>query len=125
VKRYQVVVTAAAERDLRAIRAFIAGDSPGAATAFLVVLRRPIEGLEALPLRGSVIPEADLLGVPYRHIVHGNYRTLYRVDGERVLVLRVLHGAWLWPAVSDESNPRADCGTLDVEPLASGRLNRP
>jgi plasmid stabilization system protein ParE len=26
-------------------------------------------------------------------LIHGSYRTIYRIEGERVLVIRVVHGA--------------------------------
>jgi len=95
VTRYDVWVTDTARRDLLDIRAWIAADDPVAATRFVGALRDQIEQLETLPLRGPRIPEADLLGVDLRHLLHGDYRTIYRVEGERVLVLRVLHGARL------------------------------
>mgnify|MGYP002642337105 CR=1 FL=1 len=93
--RYAVVVTDNARRDLLDIRAWIAADDPAAARRFVQALREQIDHLETLPLRGARIPEADLLGVDIRHRIHGDYRTIYRVEGSRVLVLRVLHGARL------------------------------
>lgn len=48
-----------------------------------------------MPRRHEVIPEADELGVEYRHIILGNYRTIYRVDERRVIILRIIHAARL------------------------------
>jgi len=95
MKRYQVVVTSVAREDLRRLRAWIAADDPVAARRFVAALAEQIGHLESLPLRGAVIPEAELLGVSLRHLVFGDYRTVYRVEDDRVVVLRVLHGARL------------------------------
>jgi toxin ParE1/3/4 len=35
------------------------------------------------------------LGTEYRHIIYGNYRTVFRIEGYRVIILRVIHGAQL------------------------------
>jgi plasmid stabilization system protein ParE len=42
-----------------------------------------------------LVPENELLGTAYRHLLHGNYRTLFKIVGSRVIILRVLHGARL------------------------------
>jgi plasmid stabilization system protein ParE len=48
-----------------------------------------------MPLANAVIPEAAELGVDYREKLFGNYRIIYRVSGDAVIVLRVIHGARL------------------------------
>ena len=92
-RKHRVEITASAERDALAIRDHIARDKPSAARQWVRALRLQIRSLERLPSRGVVIPEADLLGVEYRQLLHGNYRTIYRVEGARVIVVRVVHGA--------------------------------
>jgi toxin ParE1/3/4 len=42
-----------------------------------------------------VIPEATELGREYRQLSYGRYRTIFRVDGRVVWIVRVLHGAQL------------------------------
>jgi plasmid stabilization system protein ParE len=49
--------------------------------------------LEAFPLGHEAIPEARHLGGDYRHLLAGNYRVIFRVEGHRVIVLRVIHAA--------------------------------
>ena len=95
MKRFEVIVTTAARRDLRVLRDWIAADNPAAARRFVAALGEQIERLESLPLRGPVIPEVALLGSELRHLVYRDYRTIYRVEGERVIILRVIHGARL------------------------------
>lgn len=95
IRRYDVVVTAAAERDLRETRAYIAEDSPAAARAWVATLRERILSLESLPMRGALLPEVELAGAGYRHVLVGDYRIIYRIDAARVVVVRVVHGARL------------------------------
>ena len=42
-----------------------------------------------------MIPEADDIGVEYRHLIWGHYRTVFRIEGSSVYVVRVVHGAQL------------------------------
>ena len=93
--RFRVDITASAERDVRAIRDVIAQDKPRAADHWARSIRRQIRSLSSLPQRHEVIPEAESLGVDYRHIISGAYRMVYRIEAERVIVLRVIHAARL------------------------------
>lgn len=94
-RRYRVEITRRAEADIAAIHAYIGRDSDRAASAFVAELERQVVSLERFPLRCPVIAEAAELGVPYRHLVYGDYRTIIRVDGGTVYILRVIHGARL------------------------------
>ena len=94
-KKFRVEITASAERDVRSIRDIIARDKPRAADKWVREITRRIRSLKSMPLRHEVIPEAEELSVDYRHIIFGNYRALYRVEGDRVLILRVIHAARL------------------------------
>jgi toxin ParE1/3/4 len=92
-RRFKVSIASAAEDDVLSIHEYIAVDDPGAARRWLDAFRDQIRSLKTFPGRGARIPEAEILGVTYRHLIHGNYRTVYRVDDDRVLIVRVLHGA--------------------------------
>ncbi len=93
--RFRVEITATAERDVRDINEYIAGDNPAAARLWVTEIRRQMKSLSHLPRRGAVVPESQDLGVEYRHLVYGSYRTIYRIVDRRVLVVRVIHGAQL------------------------------
>ena len=80
---------------MEAIWAFIATDNPDAADRFVLELDRQVATLERFPERCALIPENDLMGTAYRHLVYGDYRTVFRVTGRRVIVLRIVHGARL------------------------------
>ena len=93
--RYRVEITRLAEADIEAIYSYLRRDSDRAASAFVEEFERQIVSLERFPLRCPVIAEADDLGVPYRHLVYGDYRTIIRIDQGTVYILRVIHGARL------------------------------
>lgn len=92
---YSVEITPAAERDVEEIWTYISADSPGNATAFILRLEEQIATLEHVPERCSLIPENELLGTSYRQLLFGAYRTIFRLTGKSVYVLRIIHGARL------------------------------
>jgi len=94
-KKYRVDITATAEADTAALWDYIAQDNPDAATAFILRLEEQINSLERYPKRCPLIPENELLGTAYRHLLFGNYRTIFKIVGARVIILRVVHGARL------------------------------
>ena len=57
--------------------------------------KRQIKTLERLPKRCPAIPESTELKREYRHLIYGNYRTIFRITGTSVIILRVIHGAQL------------------------------
>lgn len=92
---YQIEITPSAEAYVTAIWEYIAADSPEAATRFIAELVSQAEKLASLPERCPLIPENEQLGTRYRHLVYGSYRTIFRVAGKTVFVLRVIRGARL------------------------------
>jgi plasmid stabilization system protein ParE len=93
--KYSVQITPAAERDVEEIWTYIADDSPENATSFILRLEEQIEALEQSPERCPLIPENELLGTGYRHLIYGAYRTIFRITGKTVLIVRIIHGARL------------------------------
>ena len=93
--KYNVEISPAAERDVEEIWVYTAADSPENATAFIVRLEEQIDSLEQFPERCPLIPENELLGTAYRHLLHGAYRTIFRIAGKTVYILRIIHGARL------------------------------
>ena len=94
-KKFRVDLTRAAQRDIESTYDFISRDNPTAADGWLAELERQISTLERSPARCPVIPEAAELGREYRHLLYGSYRTIFRITGSRVLVVRVIHGTRL------------------------------
>lgn len=93
--KYQVRITKTAEDDFEEIWTYIADDSIDAANGFVLQFERHINLLELFPERCPLIPENEILGTKYRHLVHGNYRTIVHISGKTVFVLRIIHGSRL------------------------------
>ena len=94
-KRFRVRISGAAERDVDDIWRFISQDSVESATTFLQQLEKQVSTLETFPARCPMIPENQLLGTQYRHLMFGDYRTIFRITGSVVYVLRIIHSARL------------------------------
>ncbi|MFQ5779437.1 MAG: type II toxin-antitoxin system RelE/ParE family toxin [Nitrospiria bacterium] len=95
-KSYRVKITRSAEEDIEDIYDYVHRDSPQVALAFIDELESQISSLEHFPLRCPTIPEStDEMSFPYRHLIYGEYRTIFRVEGRTVYILRVIHGARL------------------------------
>jgi plasmid stabilization system protein ParE len=107
-KTYRVELSQAAKIDIDSIRNHIAADNPAAAERWRLEIRALILRLETLPFAFEVIPEAAELGVRCRHKLFGNYRIVYRVDEDRVLIVRVIHGAQLLDRATFEWTPHFD-----------------
>ncbi|MBI4619210.1 MAG: type II toxin-antitoxin system RelE/ParE family toxin [Desulfobacterales bacterium] len=95
MQKYRVEITKVAESDIREIFQYIASDNEISAIKLISEIVLQIDSLEQFPLRCPVIPESRELGREYRHIIYGNYRTIFRIDGSRVIIMRVIHGAQL------------------------------
>lgn len=93
--RFHVRITQSAERDVEEIWTYVAADSPIQASEFISQLERQVTTLEQFPQRCPLIPENEILGTEYRHLLYGNYRTFFRISGKTVFVLRIVHGARL------------------------------
>jgi toxin ParE1/3/4 len=93
--KFRVRITRTAEKDIEEIWSFIAQDSPEEASRFIGRLEDQVATLELFPERCALIPENEMLGTRYRHLLFGDYRSVFRVAGKTVYVLRIIHGAKL------------------------------
>ena len=89
----RIVWSSVARDDLKALVSFIKADSPGYARTFGLHIQQRVEQLRHFPESGRKLPE-DKTGI-YRELIVGNYRVVYRVDGETVTVVTLIHGARL------------------------------
>ncbi|MBO9663851.1 type II toxin-antitoxin system RelE/ParE family toxin [Dokdonella sp.] len=79
-----------AERDLEEIVDYIASDDPRRALSFLDELRGQCARIGDTPL---AFPLRAELGAGIRSSLHGRYVIFFRMNKDRVLILRILHGA--------------------------------
>ena len=93
--KFRVRITRTAEQDIEEAWTFIAHDSIEEAEKFVRRLEEHIATLESFPERCPLIPENEFLGTRYRHLLFGSYRSVFRIAGRTVYVLRIIHGSRL------------------------------
>ncbi len=88
----EIVWTTRAQRDLRKIHDYIAADSVRYAQVQIESIQSAALNLSEFPSLGRRVPEFPEL--PYREIIVGNYRVIYRYEEQRnlVLIMSVVHG---------------------------------
>ena len=91
----------AAREDLRQIRATIAENSPYYAAATVQPIRAAVQQLRSFPESGRVVPERP--GGPYRELIVGSYRVVYRYERVRdiVAITGIIHGSREFPRLSN------------------------
>ena len=77
--------------DLRAVRDYIGRDSDYYAADLVEQVVLSVERLLRFPKLGRVVPEAQDENI--RELVHKNYRIIYRIAGERIEILTIVHGS--------------------------------
>lgn len=77
--------------DLENLREYIAKDSEYYASQFIERIIEAAETLQEQPRIGRVVPEAE--DETIRELLFQNYRIMYRVEPDRVLILTVIHGS--------------------------------
>lgn len=87
----RVIWTASSRENLRHIVEYIAADSPVYARSFGLRLRRSVSRLGQFPESGRRVPEDR--SEMYREVIVGNYRVVYRITNDSVVIVTVLHGA--------------------------------
>ncbi len=93
MRRYKVIWTEAAVRDLEEIARHIARDSPGNARRVMRRLHDRAEKLRDLPERGRIVPELLDLGLrAWRELVVRPHRIIYRIAADGVIVEVVFDG---------------------------------
>ena len=82
-------------RDMVALRAFVARENPDAAQSTARKISGAVELLEAFPAAGR---PGRVTGTRELVIAGTPYVIPYRIRGERIEILRVLHSARQWPS---------------------------
>ena len=80
--------------DMKAIKAYITEElfSEQSANKTLGKIMKRILQLEDFPEIGAPLSSVIDLEVPYRFLVCGNYTAFYKIEGDRVHIIRVLYG---------------------------------
>lgn len=80
-----------AKRELRAVYEYIAQNSVRYAQGLVDRITRKTKQLSTMPYLGALVPEYEEETI--RELLEQSYRIIYRVRGDRVEILSVVHGA--------------------------------
>lgn len=83
--------TEPAQSDLEAIKNYIKQDSEFYAERFVQRIFEAVERLVEFPKSGRIVKEANDESI--REIIFHNYRIIYRIERERILIVTVIHGS--------------------------------
>ena len=86
----QVIWAQAAQEDLDAAAAYIQRDSSAYAASFVIRALAVGRSLMEFAERGRMVPE--FLDKNVREVFIDNYRFIYRIGGERISILALIHG---------------------------------
>jgi toxin ParE1/3/4 len=94
LKRYEVLLTEDAQKDIEGIHQFLAeSDSPAAAERVLDRLVEVAESLAAFPERGAFPRELETLGMrDFRQVFFKPYRVIYRIRDRSVFIYLIADG---------------------------------
>jgi len=85
-----LVISRAVEEDLKEIYLYLAEDNPRFAARLIERLLAAFRSVAEVPGRRHL--REDLTTHPVRFLTVDSYLIVYRIDGDRVRMLRVLHG---------------------------------
>ena len=87
----QISWTKKSLKDLRAINDYISLDSSFYAARFISKLISRVDQLIEFPESGRMVPEKNVHEI--RELIEGNYRIFYRLQKEKVTILRIHNAA--------------------------------
>lgn len=88
-----IEITETAFADLEDIENYIAQDSAAIARRFILKIFDRIDQLLEYPLSGKYVPEIKDTSI--RELLLNKYRIIYQITGNKISVLRVIHGSRL------------------------------
>lgn len=86
---FSIIRTDRADEDLIGMWLHIAADNPAAADRILDAIEARWQQLLRHPHSGMA---RDDIAPGIRHLIYGQYLTLYRISGQNIEIVRVLHG---------------------------------
>jgi toxin ParE1/3/4 len=83
--------TSVAFRQFRGIVDYVAAFSPSAGSTLADRITQALDNLETFPRLGRMVP--DYQDEAIRELIVGDYRVVYRLVGDEVRIIAVLHGS--------------------------------
>ena len=87
----QISWTKKSLKDLRAINDYISLDSSFYAARFISKLISRVDQLVEFPESGQMVPEKNVHEI--RELIEGNYRIFYRLQKEKITIIRIHNAA--------------------------------
>jgi len=92
-KVFKVIISRFAEEDLVEILDYFNEINPEYSYKLLLTLENRIKELKIIPERGRIIPELEKQNIiNYRELIEGNYRIVYAVQDETVIIHTIIDG---------------------------------
>lgn len=89
----EVIVTEFAKDDLREILEYYQSLSQKYVEKIISDFQENILSLKKYPKSGRIVPELERQGIEnYRELIQGNYRIIYEISGEIVIVHTIIDG---------------------------------
>ena len=85
----QVVYTERAKKDLAQIKEYFSEVAPHKTDEILLEILNRVLQLETFPLSGSEDDFLKSCGLSRRYLVEGNYKIVYRIDGELIFITQI------------------------------------
>jgi plasmid stabilization system protein ParE len=93
---YRVVISPRAATDMALEHLRMMRQSPTRADTWLRSAQAACQTLSELPRRCSLAPENDSFDDETRQLLYGDYRILFTIENDAVVVLHVRHGSRRW-----------------------------
>jgi plasmid stabilization system protein ParE len=100
---YRVIILPPALDDMELEHRRLTRQSPVRADAWLRGAHQSCRTLSELPRRCPLAPDNDSFDVEVRQLLYGDFRILFTIEDDAVLILHVRHGSrrWLTPEETD------------------------
>jgi toxin ParE1/3/4 len=91
--RYALRLLRLAEEDLADALSYIAAERPQAAKALATRVEKDLILLASNPYLGRTPNDEELMRLGYRYLIIEDYLIFYTIEGQSVIVHRIIHGA--------------------------------
>lgn len=93
MQQFQVLVAAPAEAEIEEVYLYIRRDSHVNAVNWRLGLLEAAQSLQTFPLRCPLAPENGPFEFEIRQFIYGQYRMLFTIQEDKVVILHARHGA--------------------------------
>ncbi|MBR4629230.1 MAG: type II toxin-antitoxin system RelE/ParE family toxin [Treponema sp.] len=89
----EVIVSQFAEDDLNEVIEYYYSLSPNFVEKLISEFESNVLSLKEYPKSGRIVPELEKQGISqYRELLQGNYRIVYEISGDKVIVHTIIDG---------------------------------